>query len=267
MLLRSLRLVLAPAIFFLLLPAVQAQNLPLAAAGKLTWGTAPTFPPFEYIENGKPTGFDVDMMAAIAAKMQLQSSPLPIVFKGVIPALLGNRIDAIASGMYITPERSGVIDLVPYLRVGNQVLVIKGNPLHLTGLDDMCGHRMSAPVGTVYEKSAQAQAAKCKAAGKPAMTILSLDSTAACALALKEGRADAIVASTATNAMLMHGSPDAYQTVGPTFDNNTLLGIGVSKEKAALKAAITAAVKAIVADGTYKALIAKYGLPPESSIF
>lgn len=34
-------------------------------------------------------------------------------FKGLILALLGNRIDAIASATYIDPERSQVVDFVP----------------------------------------------------------------------------------------------------------------------------------------------------------
>ena len=55
--------------------------------------------------------------------------------------------------MYINPERSQVVDFIPYLRVGDQLLVAKGNPLHLTGLADLCGHRLAAAVGTVYEKA------------------------------------------------------------------------------------------------------------------
>jgi polar amino acid transport system substrate-binding protein len=75
-------------------------------------------------------------------------------FKGLIPALLGGRIDAIVSGMYINPERSQVVDFIPYLKVGNQMLAQKGNPQHLTGTQQLCGHRLAAPVGTVYEKAA-----------------------------------------------------------------------------------------------------------------
>ncbi len=66
---------------------------------------------------------------------------------------------------------------------------------------------------------------------------------------------------------MIHSSPDAFETAGDTFDNNTQLGIGVSKDKPALKAALDAAVKAIVADGTYAGLIKKYGLPASSSLF
>jgi polar amino acid transport system substrate-binding protein len=267
MLLRALILLLTLTGLSLSAPASRAQTLPLIDSGKLTWGSSVTFPPFESIDDGKPAGFDIDMIDAIVAKMKLQSAIMPMEFKGLIPALLGNRIDAIVSGMYINPERSQVVDFVPYLTVGNQLLVAKGNPLHLAVLTDLCGHRLAAPVGTVFEKAAQALVTTCQTSGKPALTLISLESTAVSALAVKEGRADAIIASIATDAALIHSSPDAFETAGDTFDNNTQLGIGVSKDKPALKAALDAAVKAIVADGTYAGLIKKYGLPASSSLF
>jgi len=268
MLLRVLALLLTLIAFALLGPPSQAQTpLPLVESGKLTWGMAATFPPFESMQDGKLVGFDVDMVEAMTAKMKLQSVPSGIEFKGLIPAILGGRIDAIVSGMYINPERSQVIDFIPYLKVGNQMLVAKGNPLHIAVLPDLCGHRLAAPVGTVYEKAALQLVADCQSGGKPALELLSLTSTAAGALALKEGRADAIVASTPTVAALIKDSPDAFETAGEIFDNNTQLGIALPKDKPALKEAVDAAFKAIVADGTYANLVKKYGLPPSSSLF
>lgn len=268
MLLRAVALLFALTTVFARAPALQAQTaLALTEAGKLTWGTSATFPPFESLRDGKPVGFDIDMVTAIAAKMHLQSAPSLIDFKGLIPALLGGRIDAIVSGMYINPERSQVVNFIPYLRVGDQLLVANGNPLHLTALAELCGHRLAAAVGTVYEKQAQALAADCQKDGKGALTIISLTSTAVSALALKEGRADALVASVPTVLALVKELPDAFATTGATFDNKTLLGIGFGKDNTALRDAVDAALKAIVADGTYASLIKKYDLPASSSLF
>jgi polar amino acid transport system substrate-binding protein len=266
MLYRALRLLPALVGFLLFAAGLQAQTLPLADGGKLTWGVAATFPPFESMADGKMVGFDVDMMDAVTAKMKLQSVPSGIEFKGLIPAILGGRIDAIVSGMYINPERSQVIDFIPYLKVGNQLLVAKGNPAHITAPDNLCGHKIVVPVGTVYEKEAQAHAADCQKDGKPELTILSLTSTAVGALAMKEGRAEVLIASTPTCAALIKESPDAFETTGPVFENKTLLGIGVSKDKPALKTALDAAFKAVVADGVITDLIKKYGLPSDSAL-
>jgi polar amino acid transport system substrate-binding protein len=122
-------------------------------------------------------------------------------------------------------------------------------------------------VGTVYEKQAQALAADCQKDGKGTLTIISLTSTAVSALALKEGSCDALVASVPTVLALVKESPDAFEITGDTFDNDTLLGWGFPKDKAALKDSVDTAFKAIVADGTYATLIKKYGLPTSSSLF
>jgi polar amino acid transport system substrate-binding protein len=242
-------------------------DLPLIEKGKLTWATNGAFPPFESMQDGKTVGFDVDLVDAVLAKMGLQSNLVIIEFKGLIPALLGNRIDSIVSGMYINPERSQVVDFIPYLRIGDQILVAKGNPLHLKTLPELCGHRLAAAVGTVYEKQAQALAAECQKDGKGTLTLISLASTAVSALALKEGRADALVSSVPTVLALVKESPDAFEITGDVFDNDTLLGWGFPKDKTALKDAVDVAFKAIVADGTYAKLIKKYGLPDSSSLF
>jgi polar amino acid transport system substrate-binding protein len=267
MLPRTFSLLFTLMLLSLLAAPSRAQTpLPLVETGKLTWGSAATFPPFESMADGTAVGFDIDMMDAVTDKMKLQSAMSGMEFKGLIPAILGNRIDAIVSGMYINPERSQVLDFIPYLKVGNQILVTKGNPLHIKDKMDLCGHRIAAPVGTVYEKAAQQVIADCQSAGKPALTLLSLASTAAGALALKEDRCDGIIASTPTNAALIKDSPDAFEVTGEVFDNNTLLGIGVAKDKPALKAALDTAFKAIVADGVITNLVKKYGLPADSTL-
>jgi polar amino acid transport system substrate-binding protein len=247
-----------------LAPVARAQSLlPLIEPGKLTWGTSASFPPYESVESGKVVGFDADMMNDLAARLHIEAAVVQMEFKGLIPALLGARIDAIASGMYINPERSQVVDFIPYMRVGNQLMVAKGNPLQVKQLIDLCGHRIAAGVGTVYEKEAQQLAADCQQEGKPALTILSV---ATGALAIKDGRADAMILATPTIASLIHESPEAFETAGEIFDKNTLFGIGISKDKPALKEAVATVFKAANADGTIAALIKKYGLPPDSAL-
>jgi polar amino acid transport system substrate-binding protein len=256
----ALALVLSPGLSF-------AQAPELAEAGKLTWGASVTFPPFEFEDNGKPAGFDIDFTDAVAKKIGLQSTIMPIEFKGLIPALLGKRVDIIVSGMYINPQRLEVADFVPYLLVGNQIVVRAGNPKKIDGQDALCGKQVAAPVGTVFETAAKGISTQCTAAGKSEITLLLLPGTTNCALALTQGRADAIIVSTATVAALIRETPGAYDTGGAPFDTSTKVGIAVRKDNPSLHAALDKAVLALVADGTYAALIKKWSLPPASSAF
>ncbi len=259
---------LAVALALLLLPTLGfAQSPQLLTPGKLTWGSSLTFPPFEFEDNGKPAGFDVDLTNALAAKMGLQPVLASLEFKGLIPALLGKRIDIVVSGMYINAQRLEVADFVPYLLVGNQIVVRAGNPKHIAGVASLCGLRIAAPTGTVFETAAKQAGETCKAQGKPDVTVLSLPGTTNCALALTQDRADAIIVSTGTLAALLRETPGAYAAGGAPFDTDTKVGIALRKDDPGLKAALQKALQETVADGTYASLIKKWNLPAASSPF
>lgn len=66
-------------------------------------GIDANYPPFAYVDDGKPAGFDVDSMNWIAKKMGLPWSK-PMDWDGIIPALLAKKIDMVCSGMSIAPN-------------------------------------------------------------------------------------------------------------------------------------------------------------------
>ena len=99
---------MAAALFALPALAFAAEPPHTVDAGALSWGTSPTFAPFEFQQDGKAVGFDVDMMAELARRVGLQSSMLGMDFVGLVPAVAAHRIDAAVSGMYITPARQEV---------------------------------------------------------------------------------------------------------------------------------------------------------------
>jgi len=261
------RFMLAAVVLAFAIAPAGAQPLPLVSENTLTIGMSPTFPPFEYVQDGKTIGFDVDLADLLTKKLKLTFTTLPIDFKGIIPALTGKRIDAIISGMYINDARKEVADFVPYLLVGNQVVVRKGNPAGLSDKMSLCGHRFSAPVGTVFEASANKTSAACEAAGKPKIEMLSLAGTTACALALSQDRADAIIVSTPTAVALMQATPDTYAAAGDPFDNETKVGIAVNKDNPALFAALQKAMAEVVADGDYAKLLVRWKMPPSTAAY
>jgi len=236
-------------------------------ASKLSWGTSPTFAPFEFQRDGQSVGFDVDMMAELARRLGLQSAMLGMDFAGIIPAVQAHRIDAAVSGMYITPAREEVLDFIPYLRIGDQMVVRKGNPAHLVDKDALCGHHIAVAVNTLYEKTAHSLSDACTKAGKPAIDILAVGSIAVVALTLAHGRAGGAISSTFVITAMMSNAPDTFQPLGEPFNTNSELGIGVAKTNPGLRDALTAALKAMHEDGAYGAMVKKWGLPASSSIF
>ncbi|MBW2227962.1 MAG: amino acid ABC transporter substrate-binding protein, partial [Deltaproteobacteria bacterium] len=95
-------------------------------AKELINGIDANFPPFAYVDKaGTPGGFDIDAVNWIAKKMGFTVKHQPMDWDGIIPNLVAKKIDFVASGMSITPERQKIVNFtIPYWEI-KQVFVAK----------------------------------------------------------------------------------------------------------------------------------------------
>ena len=75
--------------------AAASLLLPLAAQAQeaLRVVTDATFPPMEFVKDGKRTGFDIELVEALGVAMGRKIEWIDIDFKGLIPALVSKRAD------------------------------------------------------------------------------------------------------------------------------------------------------------------------------
>ncbi len=91
----------------LLLAAGVFASSTAIAQDKLTIGTNPAYPPFEYKGDGNDLmGFDIDLMDAVCKEMNKECVYSEQEFDALIPNLRLRRYDAVISGMDITEERA-----------------------------------------------------------------------------------------------------------------------------------------------------------------
>ncbi|EPZ9377150.1 transporter substrate-binding domain-containing protein [Escherichia coli] len=76
----------------------------MAAGAPIKAVTDATFPPMEFTENQKMTGFDIELVEAIGKKLDRPIQWTNVDFKGLIPSLTAGRADIAVSAIYITPE-------------------------------------------------------------------------------------------------------------------------------------------------------------------
>jgi polar amino acid transport system substrate-binding protein len=83
------------------------------------------YPPFTFVDKkGKPAGFDIDGIDWIAKEMGFKVKHQPTDWAAIVPSLKAKKIDLIASGMSITPERQAQVNFCdPYWQV-IQLLVV-----------------------------------------------------------------------------------------------------------------------------------------------
>src|SRR5262249_6021281 len=79
--------------------------------GTLSVASAYPDPPFDLMESGSPSGFDIELMRAICAQLGLTLQPVRYSgddFNGIFEGLAKRSYDAVISGTTITPERAAI---------------------------------------------------------------------------------------------------------------------------------------------------------------
>ena len=223
------------------------------------------FEPFNYLdEKNQPAGLDVDLFRAIADVLGLKSDIQRMGFASIIPSVKGGRADVGMSAMGILPPRLALVSFVRYGHFSNGLIVRKGNPTNVSN-DSACGAKIAAEKGTQPLFLWQEIAKKCEADGKPKIDITIFDGKGPQVLAVESGRADAAAVGYATAIVAAKHSDGKLQAApgGPVPGGTIDCGISFAKEREALGSAIEAALKVLVANGTYDKIYEKWQLGAE----
>ena len=116
-----------------------SPSVSTVAAGKLTVGSCLDYPPFEDIKKGQlPTGFDVDMVDAIATKLNLQVKWVKANFNTIFNAVSAHKFDMVAAASTITAERKKVVNFSePYFSALLSLTINKDKTPTITSTDQL----------------------------------------------------------------------------------------------------------------------------------
>jgi polar amino acid transport system substrate-binding protein len=230
----------------------------IAKAGKIVWCVDVEYPPEEsYDKNHKPVGSDIDIANGVGKLMGVKTEIKNVVFDSIIAALLTKKCNLIISGMNDTPERRKQVDFVDYLKVGQSLMVKKGNPGHVSTLASLSGKRVSVQTGTTMRDFLAAQSAKLKKQGKKEITIITFPKDTDAISALKAGRVDCYFADSPVVAYYVN-LDSALAIAGKPIEPIPI-GIAVRKHDP-LKAAVRKAIAALYANGDMKKIVARWGM-------
>jgi polar amino acid transport system substrate-binding protein len=237
------------------------------AKGTLTAGMPLDFEPFNYLdEKNQQVGLDVDLFHAVADVLGLKSDIQRLGFASIIPSVKGGRVDVGMSAMGILPARLSLVSFVRYGHFSNGLVVRKGNPTNVRN-DAACGAKIAAEKGTQPLFLWQEIAKKCEADGKPKIEITIFDGKGPQVLAVESGRADAAAVGYATAIVAARHSDGKLEAApgGPVPGGTIDCGISFAKERVQLGDAIEAALKVLVANGTYAKIYDKWQLDAEEA--
>jgi polar amino acid transport system substrate-binding protein len=238
-----------------------AAEVPSAISkdGTLTIGSDTSYAPSEFLKSdGKtPQGFSIDLSKAIAATLGLKLDTQTASFDSIIPSV-GSKYEMGVSSFTITAERMKAVSFVSYFDSGMTYVVKKGNPKKMS-ISNLCGTTVAAQTGTVEFDSITATSAKCVAAGKKKIDVLSYDLQTDVTTAVISGKASISYADTPVAGYAIQQTGDQLQTLGADQDV-AKEGFAISKSDTKLATAVKDAVNKLIEDGTYKKILTGWGV-------
>ena len=239
-----------------------AAQVPAAvkAKGTLTVAADATYAPNEFIGSDGHTvvGMDADLAQALGQVMGLKVNMVNATFDTIIPGLASGKYDLGMSSFTDTKAREKTVDFVTYFVAGTSFYVKSSGGPNITSLADLCGHKVAVEKGTTQQADAQAQAAKCTVGGQAAVTLQIFNDQNAVNLALSSGRADVAMADSPVAEYQVKQSNGTFKLSGQPY-GTAPYGIAIPKNNGMAKP-VLAAMKALMANGTYKKILDKWGV-------
>lgn len=274
---RAIALTLLGVLSFLIPLQAGAESLPAAPAacralqekftdlkGKtLVNAVNPHTPGYEALDPNDPSkyiGFDIDLGEVIGDCLGFKLTYKPVTFAALLTTLQAGQADIVISDIYATEERAKAADFITYSKVFDGVLVAKGNPKKINGINiSICGAAAAENTGFVEVPLVQALEPTCKAEGKPAPTLQLYDNNAQCIQAILAGRADTYVNDVNTVDQAVKAYPDKLEkATAVTLPYS--VGIAVPKGKTQFRDAVLAALIEIQKAGIEAKLLDKWSL-------
>lgn len=220
-------------------------DLDLITEDRLTVCTDAPYSPMEFEQDGEFTGFDIELMRAIATELGL--SGIDVINSGFEPITSGvamdtGQCDIAASSITITPEREENIDFTNGYFTADQSLLVRDDS-GASSLADFSGMSIGVQTGTTGEMYANENA--------PAdAEIVSFENPGDIFTALQAGNVQGVLQDIVPNADYALNNDGV--SLAETFETDEEYGFAVEEEGAeALLEAVNNALSTLSDNGTY----------------
>jgi polar amino acid transport system substrate-binding protein len=237
-------------LFFVCLVGTTAQARTfdeIKSSGKIVVATEGAYPPFNYFQGSKLTGFEVELAEAMVKKMGLTIEWKSLSFDALLSGLRQDRWDMVMASFGITDERAKAVQFSnPYYCSGG-VIVSKNAAIGTVA--SLNGKTVAVQTGSTYMENVR------KLQGVKEVKNFPQDTDARSALL--NGRVDAWVSDRFVVKTALATSPTAGLKSGDYLFIEKI-AVAMKKGNPTLAAAVNQALADVLADGTYKTISEKY---------
>lgn len=222
----------------------------LVKSGTLTVCSDTPYEPFEFKDDsGKDTGYDIDLLRAIAGDAKLDLAVIDLPFDGILGSVEAGDCDVVASAVTITDERAKQVDFSkPYFDADQSLLIKSASDQEITALTDLKGKTIGVQSGTTGETYANEH--------NPGGTIKSFEDADGLFGALESGDIVAILQDLPVNAY--RATKDSSVKVIETYPTGEKYGFAMKKGSTSLLEFINAGLTTLRDDGRFDKIYGTY---------
>jgi polar amino acid transport system substrate-binding protein len=117
--------------------------------GYLLAATEDDYPPFEFLVNGKPTGYDYELLEQLRALVSFEIRQEILPWQGILPGVADGKYDVALTAVGITDERSKFLDFTVPISESTIAYVKRKDDSSIKSLKDLSGRTLGAQQGGV----------------------------------------------------------------------------------------------------------------------
>ena len=223
---------------------------------KIIVGTSADYPPFEYVEDGKIVGFDIELITSLLEELGYTVEVQDIGFDSLIPSLVNDKIDLIAAAMTITSDREEQIDFSdPYYNSDQSILIQTDSDLTIDEDEDLSNLIIGAQTGTTGELWVIDNLINITNATMTDDKLKRYDTYTLAVLDLDNGNVNAIILD---NPVAESFAKDEDRRVGYVIQTDEYFGFGVSEGNEELLNGLNEELEIFMESDDWAALLNKY---------
>ncbi len=206
----------------------------IKARGYMVVATEDDFKPFEFIQDGKPTGYDTELLELMRKTVPFQVRQETIPWTGLLPGVGSGKYDAAVTAALITAEREKFLDFCSPIAESTDFYVKKKGNAAITSIKDLAGKKCGVQAGSAMLSALPELEEMLKATGGKMGEVVQYVSYPEAYQDLAIGRTDYVVNTQINLQSLVNDKPGVFE-LGQAVSKKIYIAWAVKKGNTEVK--------------------------------
>ncbi len=225
--------------------------------GYMIVATEDDYPPFEFVVDGKPMGYDHELLAVLrkSAGFEVRQEILP--WQGILPGVASGKYDVALSAAVITDERVKSLDFTMPISESTMAYVKRNGDTSIKSLKDLSGKTLGVQQGGASFQVLPELEAELKKTGGKLGNVVQYGAFSEAYQDLVNRRLDAVIHNIVSLSTLVSEKPEVFE-LGQRVGRKSYAAWAVQKNNKSLVDFLNVFLAQQKANGTFKQLQAKW---------